>query len=158
MLASLNQHAIMRIDGDLGAESFGSVSWLLAGQPSGLTSTVEVEWGGVAPVGFGEPHDVKLLEDGRVSVLDNVGGRGLVFDLWKDGEDLRASVEAWSAEHERCGPQGTMTVLPGGAVWVGCTEGPLIEYAPDGAENGRITTSCGESPTPWTRLTPLEAW
>jgi hypothetical protein len=89
---------------------------------------------GPGDVGFQGQHDVHLLSDGSLVLLDNgfpkeQTARALRYDLDEAGRTLTL-LEAWDTGLE-CPVLGGVRELPGGDLLVTCdTSGTLFEFAP----------------------------
>ena len=127
----------------VGSTDFGEVLWAFAGgSPSTFGEDFDVRWSGVVPSVFEHQHMVQRLDDDRLLFLDNGFGRALLFDL---DETTR---EAQLVEHYPvgmplpCGPQGTAFQVGSGHLFVGCADGPMLEYTLRAEEVWRGELSC----------------
>ncbi|MCB9685018.1 MAG: hypothetical protein H6738_07655 [Alphaproteobacteria bacterium] len=142
----------------------GEIAWLLAGDgdEGPVGNDLTVDWSGVdGPDGFSGQHDVHLTRDGRLVMLDDHHGRGLVLTV--DAEDGVATVDgAYPTAEATCGGQGTATDTPDGEILVACPTDRLRAYdeasgeldweARIGCRNGRTGWA-----TRWYALDP-EVW
>ena len=129
-LSWLNQDAVGKFNGDRSSPDWGEPIWLMTGdgQPGDLGNDITIDWSAVAgPHDFGGQHNLHLRRDGRLMMLDNENGRGLVLTV--DDATLTATADAEYETHESlCGAQGTaQDTLAGNAV-VGCGTDWLREY------------------------------
>jgi hypothetical protein len=128
LLSWLGQDAIAKIDGDWTSPTFGDPLWLLEGGNGQLGSTITTDWTGVGGEdGFDGQHSLFLRADGRLMVLDNAHGRGLVIDL-DEAAGTAAVTGAYETREDRCGPQGTARSTVAGNPVVGCTGDWVREY------------------------------
>ena len=89
---------------------------------------IDVDWDGInGPDGFGFEHNMHLRNDGRLMLLDNDNGRGLVFTV--DEVAKTAVVDATYDTYENfCGPQGTAMDTKAGNAVVACDTEWVREY------------------------------
>ncbi len=128
-LSFLTQDTIAKIEGDWTSPDFGTPHWILEGRASGqLANTITTDWSAVGgPDDFNDPHSLILRPDGRVQLLDNRNGRGLVIAV--DEKTSTATVDgAYDTRENSCGPQGTSRSTQAGNVVVGCTGDWVREY------------------------------
>ncbi len=158
-LSTLVQHSVLKVKGDWTKEDFGELAWALAGSPApaGFGQDFAVDWSAVGNVGFESQHDITRLDDGRLLLLDNGHGRGLVIDVDEAAGTARGEA-AYASGAGGCGPQGTTKITSEGNVFVACSEGPLREYTPDGDEVWEARIECGGAPAIASRFYPLEGW
>ena len=160
-LSWLSQTTVAKIVGDWNSPDFGTPIWMLDGNGGGGFGTVTTDWSAVgAPDEFADQHSVVVRPDGRLQLLDNGNGRGLVIDL--DEVALTATVDAAYATHENaCGPQGTSRSTLGGNALVGCAGEWVREY--DGVTGGllweaEVTCPGGPVGEGASRWYPLDGW
>ncbi len=166
----LNQSAFGKMNGDINDPDFGQVEWIVSGDPGDTEIwwedvAVMVDWSLVSDNDFGFQHNMHMRNDGRMMLLDNTNGRGLVMTI--DEVNLTATVDAEYATHENnCGAQGTAMDTKAGNAVVGCNTEWVREY--DLASNDLIweaEVDCqngggggffgGIAPTRWY---PLDSW
>ena len=131
-LSLLSQNMVAKIDGDWTSPTFGDVLWTMTGQGgSDIPSDIAPDFSGLAgPKSWGGQHSVMVRNDGRIQLLDNDNGRGLVISV--DEVNLTATVDGeYPTDSGSCGPQGTSRETPNGNVIVGCTGGSVREYDVD---------------------------
>jgi hypothetical protein len=163
----LNQSSFGKMNGDVNDPDFGQVQWILAGDPgdNDIGHHIDVDWSNVSDNDFGFQHNVHLRNDGRIMLLDNTNGRGLVMTI--DEVNLTATVDAeYPTNENSCGAQGTSMDTKAGNAVVGCNTEWVREY--DLASNDMIweaEVDCqngggggffgGIAPTRWY---PLDSW
>jgi hypothetical protein len=127
-LSWLTQTAVAKIAGDWTSPDYGAVLWMLNGDGVGAFGTITTDWSAVgAPNSFSDEHSVNIRPDGRLQLLDNDAGRGLVFTI--DELTNTATVDAtYDTREDTCGPQGTSRSTLGGNAIVGCTGDWIREY------------------------------
>lgn len=127
------QNTIVKVDGDLASPTFGEPQWILGGSaPMGLGTDFSIDWSGVSGTdGFAHQHDAHLLADGRLAMLDNAHGRGLVLSIDEVSHTVTAD-ETYDASAGSCGPQGTTRQTAAGNLLVDCAGESIQEYAPGG--------------------------
>jgi hypothetical protein len=160
-LSMLGQDMVAKLDGDLASPTFGDPVWLLDGRVGGeLTGTLTTDFSAVsAPGYFSGEHSVILRADGRVQLLDNDNGRGLVITV--DETANTATVDAEFATQENsCSVQGTSRSTMAGNPVVGCYGTTVREY--DIATElllWEATVECAGGPGPGAaRFYPLDGW
>jgi len=134
-LSYLGQTALVKVDGQVGAESFGTPRWIIEGQDGQLEGTLALDWSHVdGPDEFERPHSLSLRADGRILVLDDHNGRGLSIAL--DESAGTATVDAVFPTHDLCGyeAQGTAQEAGNGNVIVACWDPWVREYDSTTAE------------------------
>jgi hypothetical protein len=129
-LSWLSRDAVGKFEGDRTDPNWGDSIWLMTGdgQPGDLGNDITIDWSAIAgPHEFGGQHNFHLRRDGRVMLLDNDNGRGLVLTV--DEATVTATADAVYPTHEnQCFAQGTaMDTLAGNAV-VGCASEWVREY------------------------------
>jgi hypothetical protein len=136
LLSWHTQDTVGKIAGDWTSPDFGDVRWLLRGNASGqLGETITTDWGSVSPSSFSGQHCVNVRPDGRLTMLDNDHGRGLVLSL--DEATSSATVDAaYATGSGNCGPQGTAEGTLAGNALVGCAGDQVREY--DGATGDQV--------------------
>jgi hypothetical protein len=167
LLNYLTQETFVKIEGDLASPDFGQPIWIMSpGNQGGIGNDFAVDWsqvGGADTIGF--QHNLNIRNDGRLMVLDNTNGRGLVISY--DEVNMTATVDAAYDTYENsCGPQGTaMDTLAGNAI-VACNTEWLREYdLKTSAKIWEAEVTCrnggaggffgGVAPTRWY---PIEGW
>jgi hypothetical protein len=143
LLSLHTQDAVVKVDAS------GALQWVLAGRAtSGLGQDFAVNWSAVSGAdSFSAQHNAAWRSDGRLQLLDNDSGRGLVMSV--DEPRLQAAVEeSFSAGAPRCGPQGTTTDTAAGGTLVGCSGASIREYGPGaGAPTWSGTLVCANGAT-----------
>lgn len=166
-LSWLSIDAVGKFVGDRAAPHWGEALWLMTGdgKPGDLGNDIAVDWSDIGgPDEFGAQHNVHLRHDGRLMLLDNQNGRGLVLSV--DEATLTATVDAEYPTHEpNCFAQGTaMDTVAGNAV-VACGTGWVREF--DLATSALVWEAeivcrngggAGLSPGGAVRWYPLDAW
>lgn len=158
LLSLYNFATVIKVDGDLSSPSFGELIWAMSGDGSDdLGDDFEIDWSLVEQGDlFQRQHDVKLMPDGRMLMLDNHLGRALAISF--DEVAMTATVDASYASPEFvCGPQGTAGYAAG-HVFVGCDVPTLLEYDDTGTVVWEITAACDAAEASITRWYPLEGW
>jgi hypothetical protein len=126
----LNQASVSKMNGDHTSPDFGQVQWTLTGDAGAndIGFDIDVDWDGIGgPDGFGFEHNMHLRNDGRLMLLDNDNGRGLVFTV--DEVAKTAVVDASYDTYENsCGPQGTAMDTKAGNAVVACDTEWVREY------------------------------
>jgi hypothetical protein len=161
-LSWLSLDTVVKLDGDWTSASFGTPQWYLVGNGgSAFGDTFAVDWSLVGGVdAFTDQHSVMLRDDGKLQLLDNAHGRGLVIEL--DETTLMATVEAEHATRQgACGPQGTARTTAAGHALVGCSGDWVREYDTAGAMVWEAEAIC-LSGSPFaqgaSRWYPLDGW
>ena len=144
LLSWLSQDTIAKITGDWTSPDFGTPQWILRGSPSGdLEPTITTDWGSISPSTFGSQHCLNIRPDGRLMLLDNDHGRGLVLSL--DTATSTATVDAeYATGAGLCGPQGTAQGTVAGNAIVGCAGYSLREY--DGVTGDEVWSASVQCP------------
>jgi hypothetical protein len=130
LLSWLEQRTVARVEGDPLDPAFGEVLWKMTG--TGLEEVLgndfTIDWSDVPePHFFARQHNVSIRRDGRLMLLDNLNGRGLVLTF--DESALTAHVDAvYPLADSTCPAQGTTAETEAGDVFVACVEGSLREY------------------------------
>jgi hypothetical protein len=129
-LSWLTQDSIAKIEGDRSDPTWGTPLWILSGRntPGDLGSDIVLDWSAVGGAdSFGTQHNAHLRHDGRLMLLDNDHGRGLVISI--DEQAGTGTVDAaYDTREGVCGPQGTaMDTVAGNAV-VACSTPWVREY------------------------------
>lgn len=162
-LSWLSQATILKIVGDWNAPDFGTPVWLIDGDDDAGMGTVAVDWSAVGGSNeFADQHSLIVRPDGRLQLLHNDDGRGLVISV--DEVGLTATVDAEYPAHENsCGPQGTSRSTLGGNAVVGCAGEWVREF--DGVTGDMLWEAeviCGDGGNPFgegaTRWYPLDGW
>ena len=157
-LSSFAQDTELKLVGDWNSPAFGQVVWSMAGTTTtAFGQDWTLDWSGIdGDDEFLDQHDVHLLPDGRMVMLDNAHGRGIVWTLDQPNRRARADA-AYPTVEGGCGPQGTAAVSTSGDVFVGCSGSHLREYTPGGDLVWDATVVCsGFSEA--VRFYPLEGW
>jgi hypothetical protein len=128
LLSWLTQDTIAKIEGDWTQPDFGTPLWILDGGGGDLGNTITTDWSAVpGDNGFGSQHSLIERPDGRLQLLDNSNGRGLVLSL--DETAATATVDAaYDTRESSCGPQGTSRSTLGGNAVIGCAGDWVREY------------------------------
>jgi hypothetical protein len=128
LLSWFSQGTIAKIEGDWTSPEFGTPRWILRGNNGGeLGNTITTDWSAVSPRSFDEQHSLMVRPDGRLQLLDNPNGRGLVISL--DEATATATVDgAYDTREADCGPQGTSRSTLGGNPVIGCMGDWVREY------------------------------
>lgn len=135
VLSSWGQDTVLKIAGDWNQPDFGQQIWAMDGDGGGgFGDDYDIDWSGVdGSDAFRDQHDVHFMSDGRLLMLDNGHGRGLVLTV--DQVGLTATADAtYPTVQSACGPQGTAAEAAGGNVMVGCSGNDLLEYTPGNPE------------------------
>lgn len=164
LLSWLSQDTVAKIEGDWTTADFGTPLWMLEGGTGDLVGTVTTDWSAVpAPAAFDGQHSLTIRPDGRLMLLDNDNGRGLVIAL--DEATGTATVDAaYDTRESRCGPQGTARSTLGGNAVVGCMGDFVREYdAASGAMIWEAEVQCssgggGGFDEGSARWYPLDGW
>lgn len=161
-LSMLTQAMVAKLDGDLSSPTFGDPIWLLDGDaPAGdLNGTIAIDFSAVgAPDEFEDQHSVIVRPDGRLQLLDNNNGRGLVITV--DEANSTATVDAEFATLENtCSVQGTSRSTAAGNPVVGCIGDTVREYdIATGMLLWQAEVDCASGPGPGSsRFYPLDGW
>lgn len=143
-LSWLTHNTVAKVDGDVAGGTFGEQIWYLDGQGGTLggVDLISTDWSQVGGNdGFTDQHSVLLRHDGKLQLLDNGSGRGLVIAM--DQAARTATVEATHATGSGvCGPQGTARSTAAGHAVVACTGGPIREYDAAGTMVWQATAEC----------------
>ncbi|MCB9686857.1 MAG: aryl-sulfate sulfotransferase, partial [Alphaproteobacteria bacterium] len=162
ILSLYTQHTVLRVS------PAGEVMWVMDSAGGGaLGNDYTFDWTRVDGADlFTRQHATTLRADGRLQMLDNDRGRGLILSL--DETAHTAVVESsFSAGQSACGPQGTTIDTAAGNTLVGCSGPALREYAtgPDPVfssslvcDNGTAPGGGGPGPTGSVRWYPLDGW
>ena len=137
LLSWFSQDTMPRSTGTGPAPTSGRRKWILRGGPAGeVGNTITTDWSAVpSPSSFGHQHCLNVRPDGRLMLLDNSDGRGLVLSLDEAGGT--ATVDAAYPTHDgRCGPQGTRGARSPGTPVVGCAGDWVDEY--DGTTGDQV--------------------
>ncbi|MEQ1566039.1 MAG: aryl-sulfate sulfotransferase [Myxococcota bacterium] len=159
-LSWLSLDSVAKIEGDWTSPDFGTPIWILDGDAGGGMGTITTDWSAVGgPDEFGGQHSFLVRPDGRLQLLDNDSGRGLVIDL--DEVAGTATVDAEYETHENgCGPQGTSRSTLGGNAVVACTGDWVREF--DGVSGEMLweaEVQCPGGGSPGSsRWYPLDGW
>lgn len=156
--------AIARFDGP---PPWGAPRWVMTGdgQAGWVGNDVAVDWGTVTPPHFGAPHSLHLRRDGRLMLLDNENGRGLVFTV--DDQSRTATVDAaYPTREASCRYQGTAVDTRAGNAVVACASRWVREFDGESAEllwEARISRCVDEGVGGWSpgqavRWYPLDHW
>ncbi|MEO0600522.1 MAG: aryl-sulfate sulfotransferase [Myxococcota bacterium] len=124
--------AIAKFEGSPTTPTWTEPQWVMTGdsQPGTVGNDIVIDWNGITPGRFGDQHNVHIRNDGRLMLLDNRYGRGLVMTV--DEQTLTATVDAaYPTRETACGPQGTATDTLAGNAVVACATRWVREY--DGA-------------------------
>jgi hypothetical protein len=109
---------------------------------------------------FVDQHSVNRRADGKLQLLDNAHGRGLVIDL--DEVALTATVEqANDTRQNSCGPQGTAQSTAAGNAIVACSGDWVREYDSTGTmvwEAEAVCLNGGPFAPGVTRWYSLDGW
>jgi Arylsulfotransferase (ASST) len=129
-LSFLGQNMVVKLEGDTSSPTFGEPLWMLDGLTTGggLTGDVSTTWTGIpAPASFSSQHSFHHRADGRVQLLDNNNGRGLVISV--DEVNKTATVDgAYDTAENVCGVQGTSRSTQSGNPVIGCLGDTVREY------------------------------
>jgi len=161
-LSWLSLNTVVKLDGDWTSASFGTPQWYLLGNGgAGFGDTLTIDWSLVGGSdSFIDQHSVNLRDDGKLQLLDNLHGRGLVIEL--DETALTATVEAEHPTRQgSCGPQGTARTTAAGHAVVGCSGDWVREYDTAGTMAWEAEAVCinGGPFTPGaSRWYPLDGW
>ncbi|HHO49998.1 MAG TPA: hypothetical protein ENK18_03795 [Deltaproteobacteria bacterium] len=160
-----HQDAVSKIVGDPGRPDFGTPIWILQGSDHGdLGSGLTLDWSQVeGSDSFQEQHSLTLTPDGRVMLLDNLHGRGLIIDV-DEGSSAAVVEGAYRTVEPICGPQGTARTTSAGNPVVGCSGDWVREY--DGVTEEKLweaRVQCLQEPpdrarTGAVRWYPLDGW
>ena len=159
VLSLYSRSSVLMLEGDVASWDFGTTRWILAGvEPAELGQDFDVDWervgGGDA---FRSQHSVLVRNDGRLMLLDNLSGRGLVLSY--DEPTWTATVEeAWDTVEPTCGQQGTARDSLAGNSFVGCDGDQLREYDPAAGLVWEAKVDCGGSDAYVARFYPLDGW
>jgi hypothetical protein len=158
LLSFLAQDTVGRFDGDWLGPTFGDTEWLMQGSGDGeVGNTITVDWGAVSP-GFSDQHSLIVRSDGRIGLLDNGNGRGLVFDL-DAAAGTAVAVGAYPTHENDCGPQGTSQSTEAGNPIVACSGAWVREYDfVSGIIQWEAEVECSEGNAYAVRWYPLEGW
>jgi hypothetical protein len=162
LLSWLGQSTIAKIEGDWTQPDFGTPIWTLAGGQGEVGNTITTDWSAIeGPSTFREQHSLIERPDGRLQLLDNANGRGLVISI--DEATATATVDAtYPTREDRCGPQGTSRSTLGGNAVVGCSGDWVREY--DAGTGSMIWEAGVQCPTSGgfregaSRWYPLDGW
>jgi hypothetical protein len=160
----LNQSSFGKMNGDINDPAFGEVQWILSGDPSDndIGHHVEVDWSNVGDNDFGFQHNMHVRNDGRLMVLDNTNGRGLVFTLDDTTDPITAVVDAeYETRENSCGAQGTAMDTKAGNAVVGCNTTWVREYdvaSSDMIWEAQVDCQNGGDFFGATRWYPLDSW
>lgn len=158
-LSFLGQAMLAKLDGDLSSPTFGDPIWLLDGSSGGdLTGTITTNFSAVTPKSFGDQHSFFVRTDGRLQILDNNNGRGLVISI--DEKTSTATVDAGFDTLENvCSVQGTSRATQAGNPVVGCLGATVREYdIKTEAMVWQGTVDCNGATTSSSRFYPLDGW
>jgi hypothetical protein len=127
-LSWLSLDTVAKIEGDWTSPDFGTPIWILDGNGGAGMGTIATDWDAVPDEdSFAQQHSFNVRPDGRLMLLDNGHGRGLVIDL--DETTSSATVDgAYATREGACGPQGTARSTLGGNAVVGCAGDWVREY------------------------------
>ncbi|HHO51259.1 MAG TPA: hypothetical protein ENK18_10395 [Deltaproteobacteria bacterium] len=158
-LSLLTQAAVIKLDGALDSPTFGDPLWILEGGDGALQGDIEVDWSGIGgPDAFLDQHDVSLASDGRLVLLDNAHGRGLVLVLDEETSTARVTGSYPTAE-DACRAQGTAAITVDGTVVVACSTDRIRAYGGDAQLRWEASVSCdGGEPASVVRWSPLDGW
>jgi hypothetical protein len=157
-ISSWAQDSILKIAGDWTQPDFGQLIWALAGLGNaGFGDDFTVDYSPVPEEGFRDQHNVNFTADGRLLMLDNGHGRGLLLTVDQVALTARADAE-FPANEWVCGPQGTAQAVPSGNVFVGCSGAELLEYDASGVQVWDGVAVCESARSSVIRWYPLEDW
>ena len=114
---------------------------------------------------FSRQHATTFRPDGRLQMLDNEHGRGLILSLDEVAHTARVDA-SFSAGQSTCGPQGTTVDTAAGHTLVGCSGPALREYdtGPDPVFSSSLVCDNGggggggPGPSGSVRWYPLDGW
>jgi hypothetical protein len=157
-LSSWAQDTVLKIAGDWTEPDFGELLWAMAGLGNaGFGDDFTVDYSLVPDDGFRDQHNVNFTPDGRLLMLDNGHGRGLLMTLDQAARTARADAE-YAANEWVCGPQGTAQAVASGNVFVACSGAELLEYDASGVEVWDGVAACDDARSSVIRWYPLEDW
>jgi hypothetical protein len=158
LLSSWAMSSVIKIEGDWTSPEFGQHIWTLSGEGfDDVGDDFVIDWSAVDDADrFQRQHDLKLLPDGRMLMLDNHVGRGLILSL--DEATMTATAESAYSTGYICGPQGTAAATTG-HVFVGCSGPDILEYDLEGELLWQATAVCPSGDEAISaRWYPLEGW
>ncbi len=164
-LSWLTQETIGKIEGDWTSPDFGTPLWILRGRDTGeIGNTIATDWSMIGGNDyFNFQHSLMLRPDGRLQLLDNTNGRGLVISL--DEVNNTATVDgAYDTRESSCGAQGTSRSTQAGNPVVGCLGDWVREYdGVTGAPLWEAEVQCPGGGGGWgfggaARWYPLDGW
>jgi hypothetical protein len=109
----------------------GALQWVLAGASGmGLGQDFVLDWSDVTGADvFSAQHAASFRPDGRLQLLDNESGRGLVLAVAEAARTATVD-ESFATGSPRCGPQGTTTTTEAGGVLAACSGASVREFGP----------------------------
>ena len=164
-LSWLGQETIGKVTGDWTSPDFGTPIWILQGRNTGnIGNTIATDWSQIGGADYFDfQHSLMLRPDGKVQLLDNTNGRGLVIDV--DELTSTAVVEgAYDTRENTCGAQGTSRSTQAGNPVVGCMGDWVREYDyASGAQLWEAEAICLQDNNGWfsdgaARWYPLDGW
>ncbi|MCA9493829.1 MAG: aryl-sulfate sulfotransferase [Myxococcales bacterium] len=161
ILSLYTQHTVLRVS------PAGEVLWVMdTVGTGGLGNDYVVDWTAVDGADtFSRQHATTFRPDGRLQMLDNEHGRGLILSLDEVAHTARVDA-SFSAGQSTCGPQGTTVDTAAGHTLVGCSGPALREYdtGPDPVFSSSLVCDNGggggggPGPSGSVRWYPLDGW
>ncbi|MGC5166821.1 arylsulfotransferase family protein [Luteimicrobium sp. DT211] len=138
LLSARNTHTVYKAD-----RSTGKVDWHLGGKEDDFVQGAQFAW----------QHDIRLQDDGTLTLFDNEGSprvgptsRGLRLTVDEKAMTTTMVAEYLPPAARHSDTQGNVQVLPDGNVLVGWGQRPyLTEYDGGGTLIGELTFSSGSS-------------
>jgi hypothetical protein len=158
LVSSWAMSSVIKIEGDWTSPEFGQHLWTLSGEGlDDVGNDFVIDWSLVDDADrFQRQHDLKLMPDGRMLMLDNHVGRGLVLSL--DEANMTATADSAYSTGYICGPQGTAAATTG-HVFVGCSGPDILEYDLEGELLWQAAAVCPSGAEAISaRWYPLEGW
>lgn len=163
LLSWHSRDSVAKIDLRPESPTLGDVLWIMDGNPPDFyPPDIVIDWSAVPlPHKFDRQHNFHRRHDGRYMLLDNIGGRGIVFTIDEQNRTATADV-VYPTQRPSCAAQGTATDTENGNAVVGCDRAYLREY--DGTTDEPIwqaKVKCSKVFAPWVgseRWYPLDHW